>query len=169
MSTTLTDIAGEKHELRIRREGTRVLVEIDGRSVEADVRETESGGYLLIIDGRVYDCRVGLNVKQPEKTEVRVRNRVYSITLSDPKRLRAAESAATHDDGSAQIVAQMPGKIVRVHVEAGSQVEAGDAIVVVEAMKMQNEMKSPRAGTVTVLNAKAGETVNAGEVLAVIE
>ena len=165
----LADIDGEKHELRIRREGERVFAEIDGRSVEMQVRETESGAYLLIIDGRVYDCRVGHSAAQAERSEVRVRNHVYTITLADPKRLRSTASAAAHDDGSAQIIAQMPGKVVRVHVEIGSEVEAGDPILVVEAMKMQNEMKSPRAGKVTVLNPKAGQTVNAGEVLAVIE
>lgn len=165
----LADIAGEKHELRVRREGTRVFALIDGRTIEMDVQDTESGGYLLIIDGRAYDCRVDRSSSQPEKALVHLRNRVYTVALADPKRLRAAESAATHNDGSAQIVAQMPGKVVRVHVEAGAQVEAGDALLVVEAMKMQNEMKSPKAGTVTVLNARAGATVNAGEVLAVIE
>jgi biotin carboxyl carrier protein len=165
----LADIAGENHELRITRDGGRVLAEIDGRTVEVYARETESGGYLLVIDGRVYDCRVGQNAAQPDKVEVRVRNSVYTIALSDPKRLRATESAASHGDGSAQIVAQMPGKIVRVHVEAGSQVETGEAILVVEAMKMQNEMKSPKAGKVTSVNVETGATVNAGDVLAVIE
>ena len=165
----LADIEGEKHELRISREGARLVAEIDGRVVEAYVQETESGGYLLIIDGRVYDCRAAQSIAQPLMTQVRVRGSVYAVALSDPKRLRATASAAAHNDGTAQIVAQMPGKIVRVHVEAGSHVEAGDAILVVEAMKMQNEMKSPKAGVVSVLNAKAGETVNAGAVLAVIE
>ncbi|HEY0384866.1 MAG TPA: biotin/lipoyl-containing protein, partial [Pyrinomonadaceae bacterium] len=74
-----------------------------------------------------------------------------------------------HADGSLEIVAPMPGKVVRVLVEAGAQVEAGAGLVIVEAMKMQNEMKSPRAGTVTALHVKTGATVNAGEVLAVIE
>ena len=63
----------------------------------------------------------------------------------------------------------MPGKVVRVLVEVGAEVEAGTEIVVVEAMKMQNAMKTPRAGVVTAINAKTGETVNAGEVLAVVE
>jgi biotin carboxyl carrier protein len=165
----LADIAGEKHEVRITREGARVRAEIDGRVIEAEAREMEDGGYLLIIAGRVYDCRVGHNAAQPGKSEVTVRNRAYSIALSDPKRLRAAGVSASSADGSAQIVAQMPGKVVRVHVEAGAHVEAGDPVLVVEAMKMQNEMKAPRAGTVTAINAKAGETVNAGDVLAVIE
>ena len=68
-----------------------------------------------------------------------------------------------------QIVASMPGKVVRVLVEVGAKVEAGDGIVVVEAMKMQNEMKSPKAGLVTSLTATPGATVNAGDVLAEIE
>ena len=63
----------------------------------------------------------------------------------------------------------MPGKIVRVQLEAGAEVEKGTGIVVVEAMKMQNEMKSPRAGVVVSINVKPGDTVNAGDVLAVVE
>ena len=63
----------------------------------------------------------------------------------------------------------MPGKVVRVLVEVGSQVKAGDGIIVVEAMKMQNEMKSPKAGTVIAVNVQTGATVNGGEVLAAIE
>jgi biotin carboxyl carrier protein len=63
----------------------------------------------------------------------------------------------------------MPGKVVRVLVQVGAQVEAGAGIVVVEAMKMQNEMKAPKAGAVVAINAAVGATVNAGDVLAVIE
>lgn len=165
----LADIAGEKHELQIKREGERVFAEVDGRRVEAYARETESGGYLLIIDGRVYDCRVSTNAAHRDRFEVNVRNQAYSIALADPKRLRADAGTSTHGEGTAQIVAQMPGKVVRVLVEVGSEVEAGAGLLVVEAMKMQNEMKSPKAGVVTVLNAKAGATINAGDVLAVIE
>jgi biotin carboxyl carrier protein len=165
----LADIAGEKHEVRVRVDGARVVAEIDGRMLEAEARETEDGGYLLNIGGRVYDCRVSHSIAQPGKAEVSVRNRIYSVALADPRRLRAAESAAASSDDSAQIIAQMPGKVVRVYVEPGAQVEAGDPVLVVEAMKMQNEMKSPKSGTVTAINARPGGTVNAGEVLAVIE
>ncbi|HKS28274.1 MAG TPA: biotin/lipoyl-containing protein [Pyrinomonadaceae bacterium] len=165
----LADIDGEKLDVRVRREAGRVFAEIDGRAVEMEVREGADGSYLLIRDGRVYVAHVSPSAAQPERQEVRVRGRVYSVALSDPKRLRASASSAAHADGSAQIVAQMPGKVVRVQVEAGAQVEAGDPILVVEAMKMQNEMKSPKAGTVASINTKAGATVNAGDVLAVIE
>jgi biotin carboxyl carrier protein len=165
----LADIGHERHELSLRREGARLFAEVDGRAIELEARETDAGGYLLIIEGRVYDCHVEQNGAQPGRAEVRVRDHVYEVTLSDPKRLRAASAASAYDGHSAQIVAQMPGKVVRVLVAEGSRVEAGDGVVVVEAMKMQNEMKSPRAGTVITLNVEMGQTVNAGEVLAVIE
>ena len=74
-----------------------------------------------------------------------------------------------HGDGVIQIVAAMPGKVVRLLVEVGEEVQAQQGIVTVEAMKMQNEMKSPKAGTVIAVNVHAGATVNAGDVLAVIE
>jgi biotin carboxyl carrier protein len=69
----------------------------------------------------------------------------------------------------AEIVATMPGKVVRVQVEAGTQIEKGAGVVVVEAMKMQNEMKAPRDGVVVSVNVKPGETVTTGDVLAVLE
>jgi biotin carboxyl carrier protein len=71
--------------------------------------------------------------------------------------------------GRVQIKASMPGKVVRVMVEAGALVETGDALVVVEAMKMQNELKSPKSGTVIEVRAETGATVNAGDVLVIVE
>ena len=88
--------------------------------------------------------------------------------LADPKRLRSAPSSEGHDPEASPIVAPMPGKVVRVLVGVGSRVEAGAGVVVVEAMKMQNEMKAPRAGKVLSMSAKAGATVAAGEILATI-
>jgi biotin carboxyl carrier protein len=101
--------------------------------------------------------------------EVIVGTTPYLITLTDPKRLSSAASASVHGDDAVRIVAPMPGKVVRVLVEVGSQVEAGAGVIVIEAMKMQNELKSPKAGTVIALNVQSGATVNGGDVLAVIE
>jgi biotin carboxyl carrier protein len=164
------DIAGDRHELNIRRDGTRLAARIDERSYEIEARETRAGVYLLIVDGRVYECRVDQGHGARASFNVSVGGHVYAVSLADPKRLRGAEVAGAHAaEGSAQIIAPMPGKIVRVMIEAGAQVEAGDGLVVVEAMKMQNEMKSPKAGTVTALHARIGATVNAGDVLVVVE
>jgi biotin carboxyl carrier protein len=115
----------------------------------------------------VYECRVG--VREGGAAEVSVGARAYDVRLTDPKHLRGAGAAGPQDAGRAQVKAPMPGKVVRVLVETGQAVEAGQALIVVEAMKMQNELKSPKAGTVTELRAATGATVNAGDVLAVIE
>ncbi len=163
------EIGNEKHTLDIKREDDRVIAEVDGRRYEIEVREPVEGSYLLIADGSVYECRVERDAARRTSLSVHTRNHAYPITLVDPKRLRATQSASAQTDGSAQVLAVMPGKVVRVLVDEGQVVEAGQGLLVVEAMKMQNEMKSPRAGKVVELQAREGATVNAGDVLAVIE
>ena len=71
--------------------------------------------------------------------------------------------------GREPITAPMPGRVIRVLVEPGQEVAAGEGLIVVEAMKMQNEMKAPRAGRVASVKAEAGATVSAGDILVVIE
>jgi biotin carboxyl carrier protein len=83
----------------------------------------------------------------------------------DPRAWRGRHSAA-EAEGRQQIVAPMPGKIVRVLVREGELVEAGQGLLVVEAMKMQNEIRSPKSGTVERVLAQEGQPVNAGEILA---
>jgi biotin carboxyl carrier protein len=101
--------------------------------------------------------------------DVAIRGNSHRVTIIDPRRLRADEDSDRHHHGSAEITAPMPGKVVRVLVEAGQAVEAGAGLVVVEAMKMQNELKAPRAGAVVSIDVAAGDTVEAGAILAVIE
>ena len=157
-----------EHEISLTNVENGVAVELDGRRYELEVGES-AGGVLLIKNGSaVYRCRVEAKREQG-KYEVGLRGKSYPISIIDPKRLRSSENAAGHGHGSAEIVSPMPGKVVRVLVEQGNTVEAGAGIIVVEAMKMQNEMKAPKAGVVVSINAAAGATVNAGDVLAVIE
>ena len=161
-------INGEHHELRLQRNGGLVSAEIGGRAYEVEIHNPSADELILHHGTRVYHCRVQANSKL-DVFDVELRGSNFTVQLVDPKRLRGQQSAGAHDHGSARIVASMPGKVVRLLVDVGAQVEAGAGIVVVEAMKMQNEMKSPKAGVVTVLNAEAGSTVNAGDVLAEIE
>lgn len=162
-------IAGETLEVDIRREGEGVFATVDGRAYELTVRSARSGSYLIISEGVVFECRVDGSQKAGEAVDVVIGTEHFPITLIDPKRLRSAHSATGHADEAARIIAPMPGKVVRILVEQGASVEAGAGIIVVEAMKMQNEMKSPKAGTVTSLSVEVGATVNGGDVLAVIE
>jgi biotin carboxyl carrier protein len=166
----IAEIAGIKHDLEIRHEGGRVWAEIDGRRYEVEAHEPEAGVYLLMQGGGVYECRVeGGTGAASGSSEVRVGDSAYEMTLIDPKRLRGARGEGAEAGGRAQVVASMPGKVVRVLVAEGAPVEAGDGLVVVEAMKMQNELKSPKSGTVVEVRAEAGATVNAGDVLVVVE
>jgi biotin carboxyl carrier protein len=165
------EIDGEKVALEVKREGGRVSAEVGGRRYELEARSVDAGVYLLIHGGRVYECRVGAEPGSEGRGALRVSvgAREYGVRLSDPKLLRGAGAAGGEQGGRAQVKAPMPGKVVRVLVEAGQAVETGQGLVVVEAMKMQNELKSPKSGTVTELRAGPGSTVNAGDVLVVVE
>jgi biotin carboxyl carrier protein len=89
--------------------------------------------------------------------------------LRDPRSLRSRQKAAGNEKGPRQIVAPMPGRIVRMLVAENSSVEAGQGIVIVEAMKMQNEIKSPKKGVIKRISAIPGAAVNPGDILAVVE
>lgn len=165
----IAEINEYKHALDIGREGVRVVASVDERGYELEAREVEPGVYLLISDNRVYECRVEETTEANGAVRVDVGGSSYEVALSDPKRLRSARSVGAEQSGRVLLKATMPGKVVRVLVESGAEVEAGAGVIVVEAMKMQNELKSPKSGKVVELHAQAGATVNAGEVLAVIE
>lgn len=162
------EIAGSNHTIVLSREGEQLSVQLDDRRYELILREFSDGGFLLIDGTELHNCQVATSTGLPASFSVNLRGAIYEVAITDPKRLRSGQAVGSHDHGEAQIRATMPGKVVRVLVEPGSIVAAGAGIVVVEAMKMQNELKTPKGGTVVTLNAKVGETVNAGDLLAVI-
>jgi biotin carboxyl carrier protein len=161
-------LAGVETDVEIKEQDGRVLASVADRSYELEVHRRRDG-YLLKSDSRVFDCRVEGEPTSGNVVDVFVGAEHYSITLTDPKRLRGAAVAGAHGDGAARITAPMPGKVVRLLVNVGDRVEPGAGIVVVEAMKMQNEMKSPKAGTVAAIEVEVGATVDGGDVLAIIE
>jgi biotin carboxyl carrier protein len=166
----LKALIGDREEaLVIKLENGRVSAEVGGRVYDLEAREPQPGSYLFFLNNEVHECRVSQRRTSKEAFEVSIRGRSYEVTIVDPKRLRSGQNSDRHQHGVAQILAPMPGKIVRVQTEAGATIEKGEGVVVVEAMKMQNEMKSPRAGVVVSISVKPGDTVNAGDVLAVIE
>ena len=162
-------IADREEDLIIKVTDGGVSAEIAGRVYDLQVRESQPGSYLFFLDADVHECRVSERATSSETFDVSIRGRNYAVTIVDPKRLRSGQGSDRHHQGAAEILAPMPGKVVRVQIEAGAKIEKGAGVVVVEAMKMQNEMKSPQAGVVVSINVKAGDTVNAGDVLAVID
>jgi biotin carboxyl carrier protein len=127
----------------------------------AEIREVEPGIYSILTAGRSFEARI-------DADRVSIGGHAFAVEVLDPRRWDRRKDAGQME-GHQNIVATMPGKVVRVLVSEGDQVEAGKGVVVVEAMKMQNELKAPRAGRVVTIAAAAGATVNAGDILASIE
>jgi biotin carboxyl carrier protein len=135
-----------------------------GPERSAQVEMPEPGVYSVLMDGCSYEASV---TSTPAGLVVVIDGYRFEIDARDPRRL-ARRAGGRGAEGVQTIAAPMPGKVVRVLATAGDAVEAGQGLVVVEAMKMQNEMKAPRAGKVLSLPAREGATVAAGEVLATI-
>jgi len=134
-------------------------------SGEASIVEVEPGVYSLVVDGHSYEARV--TSSGGGLVEVEVGGHRFDLRLVDPRETRRGNGVV--HSGRKEITVPMPGRVVRVLVAEGDTVEAGKGIVVVEAMKMQNELKAPRAGRVAALSAREGESVPAGAVLAELE
>lgn len=164
------ELAGNKHEIEIKRgNGGRISANIDGRFYDLEVSQTEPGVYLIKNAGKIFEVSVTACTLNPGEFGTRVGHREFSISITDPKRLRGGADADGHSDGPAEIRTAMPGKVVRLLVTAGADVKKGDGVVVVEAMKMQNELKAPKDGIVREIRVAEGSTVAAGEVLATVE
>ncbi len=134
-------------------------------SAAAELRQVEPGVYHLLDGDRSIEVRV---VRGTGQYLVEVEGRSFSVELFDP-RDRRDRSGGAGGHGRRSVAAPMPGRVVRVLVCVGDAVEAGQGLLVVEAMKMQNEMKSPKAGRVISVGAGVGDTVGAGDVLVVVE
>jgi biotin carboxyl carrier protein len=137
----------------------------DAPERSANVERPEPGVYSVLLDGRMYDARV-------EETAaclvVVIDGYRFEIDVRDPRRW-SRKDAARGGEGVQTVATPMPGKVVRVLIAPGDEVTAGQGLLVVEAMKMQNEMKASRAGRILTVTVKEGATVAAGEVLATIE
>ena len=147
-------------------EPSRVVATIDGRRVEADAVKISPGVYSILLNGRSLEVRV--EALADGLLLLHTGGREYRVDVEDPRSWRRSRGRKIDLAGRQQVRAPMAGKIVRVLVAPGQHVESGQGLLVVEAMKMQNEIRSPKPRTVERLDAKEGETVNAGEVLAEI-
>lgn len=166
----IAEVNDEKHAVAITRgDGLSLTAEVNGRVYKLEASEPEPNVYLLKHANRIYQIFVAPREKSGAPYAVSAGDQNYEIKIFDPKRLRASSASGGQSEGASEIKTAMPGKVVRVLVEAGAEVQAGDGVIVVEAMKMQNEMKSPKDGVIKEIRFAEGATVNAGDVLAIIE
>jgi biotin carboxyl carrier protein len=160
-------INGTHEEVEFVDDSGRASLTLGGRKYEGEVSQPEAGLFLVVIDGRVYRCLIEQTAVGD--TAVAVNGERFSISVRDLKHLRGSHGGEAGGHGPASLPAPMPGKVVRILCAEGDAVTAGQGVLIVEAMKMQNEVQAPRGGTVSKIRVTEGQTVNAGEVLAVIE
>jgi biotin carboxyl carrier protein len=149
----LVEIIDEKHII------------INGKSYEVDF-ESVSGQpvYSLIVDGKSHESYVQ---QGDDNWQVLLRGRLYPVTVEDEreKRLRAAAGSDVAESGEFHLKAPMPGLVVAIPVEEGQEIKKGQVILILESMKMQNELKSPRDGTIGRIRVKTGESVEQKQTL----
>ena len=158
-------VDGRPLRVEVRGGQGRYSVVVEGRAMQVDVAEVGRAFVSLLVDGRSHEA--GLE-KLPGGYRVLLAEAAYRVELSDAT--QGAEVAARKaPPGPTRIQAPMPGKLVRVLVEAGQAIEAAQGLVVIEAMKMENELHAPRAGRVKQVHVREGQAVEAGALLVVVE
>ncbi|HXZ19023.1 MAG TPA: biotin/lipoyl-containing protein [Candidatus Acidoferrales bacterium] len=159
------ELAGRTRTLELSRAGPRLTATLDGQAIEADAVEVGPGIYSLLIAGASFEAQV-----EPAAAglTVAIGGSRVPLRVVDPRQWQGRRGASVEAEGRQQILAPMPGKVVRLLAQQGEKVDAGQGILVVEAMKMQNEIRSPKTGTVERLLVTEGQAVNAGEVVAVV-
>jgi biotin carboxyl carrier protein len=161
----ITAQAGKQaHEIEVERSNGTFVVRVDGVRHEVDVRKLEGDFYSLVTGNRSYEVSVEA---RGEEYHVRHGAAEVVVRLSDPS--RGARAGFALGSGPEKIVSVMPGKVVRLLVGPGDDVEPGQGIAVVEAMKMENEIVATKGGRVASIAVRANDTVESGALLAVIE
>ncbi len=139
----------------------------NGKTFLVDALTLDHGAVSMLVDGTSYSVEFD---EQGDEVQVLVRGQVTRVDVADERRLRLrAGTAGFSVEGKQVISAPMPGKVVKVLVKVGDEVKEGQGLVVVEAMKMENELKSPKAGKVVELPAKEGTAVEINARLVVVE
>jgi biotin carboxyl carrier protein len=159
------EINGRQVSVELEQRNGKVFATIDRRSYDLEIETPEAGVYLFFLDDEVHEARVW----PAERDTVRVElgSASFSVGIIDRKHRRSADHHGP--EGPQQLIAPMPGKVIRILLRPGDEVYAGQGVVVVEAMKMQNEIKSPKAGRLLEVRVSEGESVTNKQILAVVE
>ena len=163
----LTTAAGKKpFAVELVRSENGISVSLDGQPLSADVAQVAPYVLSVLLGGQSFE----LHVMPAENGTLKLQHGPHEFTaeVNDPRAWKGRKHSALEAEGQQQIVAPMAGKVIRLLVKAGDSVEAGQGLMVIEAMKMQNEIRSPKSGKVERVLAEEGQTVTAGKLLAVV-
>lgn len=140
---------------------------LDGVRTEVDVIKSGPTVYSMIENGHQFEAMV--DEKNDSDADITVEGRLFHFSVIDERSRALLSTASVQASGPQRVEAEMPGKVVQFLVAVGDEVEAGAGVAIIEAMKMENEIKSPIDGKVTEIAAEAGETVEPGQPLFVVE
>ncbi len=160
---------GRECRLDVRRDAEGLQVRLDeNREFRVDCLQVDAGLYSLLIQGRSHEIDI---LEMEDALVVLVDGQPFRVQIQDERerRLRAGVGRGEAKVGKRVVTAPMPGKVVKLLVRPGDAVRAGDGVIVVEAMKMENELKAPAAGTVKEIRVEEGKAVGGGDILVVIE
>ena len=158
-------IDGKNYRLDLNQVDGRWHCQLDGREIEVDAVLARPDVLSLRIGNKAYEVKCE---RVSSDLHIWLGSVRYAAEVRDPRSLRG-RARAVDEHGPKKLTAPMPGKVVRILVTQGAEIEAGADVLVVEAMKMQNEVKSPKKGTVQKILVNEGAAVNAGDVLAIVE
>jgi biotin carboxyl carrier protein len=160
-------VDGKTHRVEVSRGEKLWSCNVDGQEMEVDAALTARDVLSVLLGGKAYEIKRERSLQG--ELHIVIGSARYAVDVQDPRSLRTRRAVAGADAGPQKIKAAMPGKIVRILVNEHDEVKAGDGVIVMEAMKMQNEVKSPKDGKVQKILTAEGSTVNAGDTLAIIE
>jgi biotin carboxyl carrier protein len=159
-------VEGRNYRLELKRNERGWECVLDGQKIEVDAVIARPNVMSIIIAGTAYEVK---RERTPSDTHFWVKSARFAVDVRDPRSLRSRRAKGASTEGPQKLLAPMPGKIVRLISAVGAEVEAGESVLVIEAMKMQNELKSPKKGVVRQMLVAEGASVTAGEVLAIVE
>jgi len=160
-------VDGKTHHVELTRGEKLWSCKVDGQPMEVDAALTASDVLSVLVGNKAYEIKRERSLQG--EVHMVIGSARYAVDVQDPRSLRMRRAIAGAEAGPQKLRALMPGKVVRVLVNEKDEVKAGQGVLVMEAMKMQNEMKSPKDGKVQKILAAEGSTVNAGDTLAIIE
>ncbi|MGA2960732.1 MAG: biotin/lipoyl-containing protein [Candidatus Korobacteraceae bacterium] len=160
-------IDGTQHRVEIEPQGESWRCRVDGQEILVDAAFTARDVISLLVNHRAHEIKREYSMLGD--THIIIGSERFEAEVRDPRSLRSRRASAGVGEGPQKILAPMPGKVVRLMVAEKNEVEAGQGILVVEAMKMQNEIKSPKKGVVQKIMVAEGSRVNPGDTMAIVE
>jgi biotin carboxyl carrier protein len=159
-------IGAKVYRVDLARNGEGWTCTLNGRQMPINVITIQGGTLSILLDGKSYEVKQEVTTAE---NNIVLGNQRFATLVRDPRSLQSRRITDAVGQGPRKITAPMPGKVVRIMAAPGAEVEAGQAVIVIEAMKMQNELKAPKSGVVKKINVAEGAAVDAGQALAEVE